>query len=128
VKVGDPGDAAFFVLGGRAVAGIPDEGGDYRALSAMGPGDFFGEIAALTGSRRTANVVADEDTELIQVPASTMKSLMELPAMNDLISSKLAERQARTQNADLVRLAGLDQRDLKDLRRRRGRRRSGTPA
>ena len=53
LKVGDPGDAAFFVLGGKAVAGIPDEGG-YRALSTMGPGDFFGEIAALTGSPRTA--------------------------------------------------------------------------
>jgi DHA3 family macrolide efflux protein-like MFS transporter len=128
VKVGEPGDSAFFVLGGRAVAGIPTEGGEFRALSAMGAGDFFGEIAALTGSARTANVVADEATELIQVPAATLKSLMDLPAMNQLISSKLAERQARTQNADLVRLAGLDQRDLKDLRRRRGRTHAGAAA
>jgi MFS transporter, DHA3 family, macrolide efflux protein len=121
VKVGDPGDSAFFVLGGKAVAGIPQDGGEFRALSAMGPGDFFGEIAALTGSKRTANVVADEDTELIQVPATTLKSLMDLPAMNDLVNSKLAERQARTANADLVRLAGLDQSALKDLRRQRKR-------
>ena len=32
---------------------------------------------------------------------------------------KLSERLTRTNNADLVRLAGLDQRDLRDLRRRR---------
>src|SRR5439155_9319209 len=82
VKVGEAGDSAFFVLNGRAVAGIPADGGEYRALSAMSAGDFFGEIAALTGSKRTANVVADEDTELIQVPASTLKALMDLPAMN----------------------------------------------
>ena len=68
-----PSDAAYFVLGGKAVAGIPDDGG-YRSLSAMGPGDFFGEIAALTGSPRTANVVAEEETEVLEVPAATLKS------------------------------------------------------
>jgi MFS family permease len=120
VKVGDSGDSAFFILGGHAVAGIPEEeAGEFRALSAMGPGDFFGEIAAITGSARTANVIADEATELLQVPGATLKSLMDVPAMSSLITSKLSERLTRTSNADLVRLAGLDQRDLKDLRRRR---------
>jgi cAMP-binding proteins - catabolite gene activator and regulatory subunit of cAMP-dependent protein kinases len=118
VKVGDPGDSAFFVLGGKAVAGIPDEGG-YRALSTMGPGDFFGEIAALTGSPRTANVVTDGETDLLEVPASSLKSLMELPEMSGLINSKLTERLGRTSTPDLVRLARPDQSDLKDLRRRR---------
>jgi MFS family permease len=119
VKVGEPGASAFFILGGKAVAGIPAEGGEYRALSAMGAGDFFGEIACLTGSPRTANVVADQDTELIQIPAATLRSLMDVPEMSTLVNSKLAERTARTANADLVRLAGPDQRDMKDLRRRR---------
>jgi len=124
VKVGDAGDSAFFVLSGRAVAGIPTEGGNFNALSAMGTGDFFGEIAAITGSPRTANVVADEETELLQVPGATLKSLLDVPAMESLINSKLSERLTRTQNADLVRLAGLDQRDLTDLRRKRTRRRA----
>ena len=119
VKVGDAGDSAFFVLRGKAVAGIPADGGNYRALSAMGAGDFFGEIAAITGSPRTANVVADEETELLQVPGTTLKSLLDVPAMDKLINTKLSERLTRTQNADLVRLAGLDQRDLTDLRRKR---------
>ncbi len=119
VKVGEASDAAFFVLSGHVVAGIPTEDGELRALSSMGQGDFFGEIAAITGSPRTANVVADEATELLQVPATTLRSLMDVPAMSSLISSKLQERLTRTSNADLIRLAGLDQRDLRDLRRRR---------
>jgi hypothetical protein len=41
--------------------------------------------------------------------------------MNAVIRSKLTERLTRTANADLVRLAGLDQRDLRDLRRARPR-------
>ena len=118
VKVGEASNAAYFVLGGRAVAGIPDAEG-YRALSAMGPGDFFGEIAALTGSPRTANVVAEDVTEVLEVPGSTLKSLMDLPEMSTLINSKLTERLGRTSTTDFIRLARPDQRDLADLRRRR---------
>ncbi|TAL09106.1 MAG: cyclic nucleotide-binding domain-containing protein, partial [Chloroflexota bacterium] len=127
VRVGDAGDSAFFLLDGKVVAGIPTEGGDERSLSAMYAGDFFGEIAAITGSTRTANVVADTATELFEVPAATLKGLMDIPAMNDLITLKLQERLTRTANADLIRLAGLDQRDLKDLRRRRPKAAGSTP-
>src|SRR6185369_13249253 len=121
VRVGETSDGAYFVLDGRVVAGIPAEGGEFRALSAMTAGDFFGEIAAITGSPRTANVVAEEQTDLLEVPSATLKSLMDLPEMNTVIRSKLTERLTRTANADLVRLAGLDQRDMRDLRRRRPR-------
>src|SRR4029453_13145130 len=74
VKQGDAGDAAYFILGGSVVARPPDEDGSYRALSTMGEGDFFGEIAALTGSRRTANVVAAEPSHLLEVPAAPPRS------------------------------------------------------
>jgi MFS family permease len=118
VKAGDPSDAAFFVLGGKAVAGVPDADG-YRSLAAMGPGDFFGEIAALTGSPRTANVIAEEETEVLEVPSATLKSVMDVAEISTLINSKLTERLGRTSTPDNVRLARPDQRDLRDLRRRR---------
>ena len=35
VKQGEKSDSAFFVLGGKAVAGIPEEGETYRSLSAV---------------------------------------------------------------------------------------------
>ena len=46
--------SAYFILDGSATAGVPEPDGGYRGLSTMGAGDFFGEIAALTGSTRTA--------------------------------------------------------------------------
>ena len=119
MRAGEDSNAAYFVLGGKAVAGIPDASGEIRSLSTMGAGDFFGEIAALTGSPRTANVVAEDFVEVMEVPAATLRDLRGVPEMERVIQSKLADRLTRTQNADLVRLAGLDQRYLADLRRRR---------
>jgi CRP-like cAMP-binding protein/sugar phosphate permease len=118
VTAGETGNAAFFILSGRTVAGIADESGEYRALASMEPGDFFGEIAALTGSKRTANVVAEEPSTLMEVPATALRQLMSVPQISALVFSKLTERLSRT-NADLPRFAGLDQDTLRDLRTRK---------
>ncbi len=115
VTAGEVGDAAFFILSGRTVAGIAGEDGAYRALSSMEPGDFFGEIGALTGSQRTANVVAEEPTTLMEVPAVALRELMGVPQISSLVFSKLTERLSRT-NTDLPRFARLDQDSLRDLR------------
>jgi CRP-like cAMP-binding protein/sugar phosphate permease len=116
VRQGDASDAAYFILEGAVVAGTPNEDGSYRSLSTMGEGDFFGEIAALTGSRRTANAVAEQPTTLLEVPASTLRSVMDVPALSSLFLSTLTERLTRTQNADRPRLASNDQEALRDLR------------
>jgi CRP-like cAMP-binding protein/sugar phosphate permease len=118
LTAGEIGDAAYFILDGHAVAGIAGDEGEYRALSSMEPGDFFGEIAALTGSRRTANVVAEGPATLMEVPASALRQLMAVPQISSLVFTKLTERLSRT-NADLPRFAGLDQGTLRDLRTRK---------
>ncbi|HET9345332.1 MAG TPA: MFS transporter [Candidatus Limnocylindrales bacterium] len=116
VRQGDAGDAAYFILGGSVVAGTPNEDGSYRSLATMSDGDFFGEIAALTGSRRTANVVADVPTTLLEVPAASLRAVMDVPALSSLFLSTLNERLTRTQVADRPRLSGNDQEALRDLR------------
>ena len=117
VAAGDQGDAAYAILMGRAVAGTPVEDGEYRALSTMLEGDVFGEIAALTGSTRTASVVADADSTLVEIPCPTLRSLMAFPEISEIILPKMTERLARTTTADLPRLAGVDQAALRDLRK-----------
>jgi CRP-like cAMP-binding protein len=116
VTVGDIGDAAYFVLDGRAAAGTPEEDGSYRSLSTMDPGDFFGEIAALTGSRRTATVVAEQPTTIVEVPATALRTLMAVPELSSVFLTKLTERLSRTNQADLPRFSGIDQASLRDLR------------
>jgi CRP-like cAMP-binding protein/predicted MFS family arabinose efflux permease len=116
VSVGEVGDAAYFILDGRAAAGTPEADGGYRSLSSMGAGDFFGEIAALTGSRRTADVVAEEPSTIVEVPAPALRALMTVPELGSVFLSAITERLSRTNNADLPRFSGVDQASLKDLR------------
>jgi CRP-like cAMP-binding protein len=116
-RAGDTGDSAYFILSGRAVAGS-SASGEYRALASMGAGDVMGEIAALTGSPRTADVVAEEDTELLEVPADTLRQLMAAPDFSRLVLGKMQERLARSASIhDLPRFGGIDQTALRELRR-----------
>jgi CRP-like cAMP-binding protein len=116
IRHGEKADEAYFVLAGKAVAGVATEGGRYRSLSALAPGDFFGEIAALSGEPRTANVVAEEPTTLLAVPAAILQSWMGNPTLRQLFLSTAAERLSRTHTADWPRLAGADQESLRALR------------
>ena len=117
VRVGDASDSAFFLLGGRAVAGLAGEGGGNQTLSTMTAGDIFGEIAALTGRTRTADVIAEDASTLLEIPADTLRHLMEVPEFSQLVQGKMTERLARTASlADLPRFGGVDQGALRALR------------
>jgi CRP-like cAMP-binding protein/sugar phosphate permease len=116
VEHGDTASSAYFILDGTTTAGIPESDGGYRGLSTMREGDFFGEIAALTGSARTADVVADTDTTLLEVPAEALRATMAVPEIQKLVLSTLSSRLLRTEAADLPRLAAVDQDSLRDLR------------
>lgn len=57
VNEGDPGDAAYIIQSGHCEV-YKDIHGRRVLVRRLGPGDVFGETAVLTGSPRTATVVA----------------------------------------------------------------------
>jgi hypothetical protein len=116
IRYGDESDAAYFILSGKTMAGFPSAEGSYKRLEEMLQGDFFGEIASLTGSHRTADVIAEEDSTLMEVPAQTLRNLMSNPVISQLFLAKMTERLNRTSLNELPRFAGVDQKDMKDLR------------
>lgn len=116
LRHGEGGDEAYFMLSGRAVAGLVDDSGNYRSLSSMTAGDFFGEIAALTGATRTADVVAETVTTLLRVPAKTLRNLMSHQALSSIFLAKMGERLSRTSIKETPRFIGIDQKDALELR------------
>jgi MFS family permease len=117
-RAGDVGTSAYFILSGQIVAGSLGDEKEYRALSTMGAGDVMGEIAALTGSPRTADAVAEQDSTLLEVPAETLRQLMATPDFSLLVLGKMQERLSRSASIhDLPRFGGIDQSALRELRR-----------
>ena len=110
---GESSDAAYFILKGSVGAGyVKDE--EYVILRYLKEGDFFGEVAALTGMQRTANIITEEDSEFLIIPAKVMKRLTQkYTALNVLLHTAIGERLSLT---ELPRGTGFDQQLLRDLR------------
>ncbi|MGA9532660.1 MAG: MFS transporter [Anaerolineales bacterium] len=124
VREGDDADEIYFILQGQAAAGHRTKEDEYQSLSVMSSGDFFGEIAALTDSERTADVVAEKETILLEVPAEGLDLLVADPRIHYLMLAKLTERLTRTHMVDWPRISTLD----RDVQRRLQRARSQAPA
>ncbi len=70
VKEGDPGTSMFVVLEGRVAVARESGGGEPVIMEQLGAGEFFGELALLTGAPRTASVVALEDAVVLELSQS----------------------------------------------------------
>lgn len=87
VREGDEGDSMFIVLSGQARA-IHQHDEEEIVLTRMGPGDVFGEIAALRGEKRTATVRASGDVSALRLGSVRLHELMrEFPVVRDWIES-----------------------------------------
>lgn len=115
IRQGDVSDAAYFVMNGRAIAGLT-EGKQERVLEVLNPGDFFGEIAALTGVPRTANIIVDQPTALLRVPAATLRDLSSLPEFNRVLMTKMTERLLRVDMIEMPKMMSVDQSVMRELR------------
>jgi CRP-like cAMP-binding protein len=94
IKAGDEGASMFVVHRGR-VQVLVTENGRPRTIAVLSEGDFFGEMALFTGEPRTANVVAMEETEVLEIGHDAMKYLFETnPSLAESISWTIAQRQA----------------------------------
>ncbi len=95
IRAGDQGSSMFVVHNGRVQVQISD-GGKQRPVAVLSEGAFFGEMALFTGEPRTANVVALEETEVLEIGHDAMKHLFETnPDLAESISWTIAERQGR---------------------------------
>jgi CRP-like cAMP-binding protein len=75
LKQGDPGDALFFVLQGEVRARLIVTGQD-QTLARIPAGQFFGEMAMLTQTARSADIVCEQQTRLLRLSSESVLLLV----------------------------------------------------
>jgi small-conductance mechanosensitive channel len=92
IRGGDPGSSMFVVHNGRVSVQV-NENGRARTVATLSEGAFFGEMALFTGEPRTANVVAIEETEVLEIGHAAMKRVFETnPDLVESLSHIITER------------------------------------
>ncbi|HET9752776.1 MAG TPA: cyclic nucleotide-binding domain-containing protein, partial [Myxococcales bacterium] len=75
IREGDPGRSFYIIVEGKVRVFKSTKDGKELTLAHLGEGAFFGEMALLSGAPRTANVVAEEDTEILEVTDVVLRQL-----------------------------------------------------
>ena len=92
IRAGDPGSSMFVVHNGRVSVQV-SENGRSRTVATLSEGAFFGEMALFTGEPRTANIVAIEETEVLEIGHAAMKQVFDTnPDLVESLSYIIAER------------------------------------
>ena len=76
LREGEPGRSFFVIVEGRVRVFKAQPGGVELTLAHLQAGAFFGEMALLSGAPRTANVAAEEDTELLEITDQVLRDVV----------------------------------------------------
>lgn len=74
-RQGDPGGSIYVIRAGK-VRVVKESNGRQRVVITLGPGDFFGEMAVVTGGPRSATAEVIEDAELLKIPAGKLQDMV----------------------------------------------------
>ena len=86
LKQGMPADAVFVILEGEvrvtAIMAEEDEslGREEEVLVRLKPGEFFGELSFVDGTRPSLSVIAEEGAQLLALPHGSLRELLESDA------------------------------------------------
>ena len=106
----------FVIHNGSVKVQIKEEG-NAKILGSLREGDFFGEMGLFTGEPRTATVIAEEETQVLEIDNLCLKPILEenpelLESFSRIIEERrtlLAEKQSESDNVKAENNAGVFQ-------------------
>ncbi len=100
---GGVGNALYIIESGQVSVTIQGDNNEERLLSHLGPGNFFGETALLTGQRRTATVKVTIDADFLVLHKADLDNLLiQHPAIALTFSRELSRRLSFTDHRPVV--------------------------
>jgi small-conductance mechanosensitive channel/CRP-like cAMP-binding protein len=96
LRRGDPGDSMFVIYRGNVQVRLPSRDGDPQQVAELKPGNFFGEMALLTGEPRNADVITVSEVETLEIRKGVLQQLLDNnAALAEALSRTISERQVR---------------------------------
>ena len=94
IEAGQGGSSMFIIHRGRVNVQIT-ENGVTKTIATLKAGEFFGEMSLFSGEPRTADIIADTETKVIEISKVILKPLFESnPELVRVISEIIEDRQA----------------------------------
>lgn len=104
-REGEPGDSLLCITDGKVEVSTKAPDGQDVVLKQLGPGDFFGEVAFLTGKARTATITALEPVEALELTKERMLEVIaRYPHVEKVMEEYRQRRAQETINAVIRRI------------------------
>lgn len=100
-KMGFHGDMLCFIYKGEAITQKPQDDGGFLELARQGRGEYFGEMALIRNTRRTASVVAGKELVLLCLDKESFERL--LAPLKEKMAAKAASSYKRQDDAPLTK-------------------------
>jgi cAMP-dependent protein kinase regulator len=105
VREGEPGTSLFLIENGTVEVQTLDPKGRRVVLAELGPGEFFGEVAVLTGRPRTATILAKESVTVIEISRENLERIVAShPEVREVLERFYQQRAHATVEAMLSHL------------------------
>jgi len=105
VREGEPGTSLFLIENGTVEVHTVDPKGRRLVLAELGPGEFFGEVAVLTGRPRTATILAKEPVTVIEITREDLERIVAThPEVREVLERFYQQRAHATVDAMLSHL------------------------
>jgi DASS family divalent anion:Na+ symporter len=102
-RQGEPGDCLYLLTSGQLGVHVHEpESGASRRIDGLGPGDFFGEMALLTGEPRSATIRAEMPSRVLRLDRERFEALVRGQPSSFLAIARVLSR--RLAAANRVRL------------------------
>ena len=120
IREGDHGDSLFLVVSGRLKVQISRPGREPAVVAELGAGEVIGEIAVLIAENRAASVIAEDHSQLLELPRNAFeKTLADHPSEVARVLARVLETVERRQLSNALHrnpiFASLPPNVLRDL-------------
>ena len=100
MRVGEIGETFYLIRSGSVRLTVPDAAGGNAFEGTLGEGDFFGEVALLTGRPRTATICANGQVELMELSRADFNEIAEsYPHVRKVVQDFMRARAKETIDA-----------------------------